>query len=275
MNINNLKRYLPTILSFVACGGVIGTSILAVKNQKKVEEELKEKGTNKFYAWGESEPILFNNDELTKKDILMIYVKHHFTTALSGIGTMACILSSNSMNRNTQAALVSAYGLLNESYNEYRGKLIELHGPEAHKEIINAIAVEKSHPIPLGVNGTFTESSLEGAQLAKNDADILFYDVFSKRFFTSKLANVIEAEYHLNRNFCLGADVALNEWYEFLGIEQTIEGNELGWCMGSNELESIMWLDFDHKIAHLDDGTPYVQIFMEFEPSLDWEEAWQ
>ena len=64
MNFNNLKRYLPTILSFVACGGVIGTSILAVKNQKKVEEELKDKGTNKFYAWGESEPILFNNDEL-------------------------------------------------------------------------------------------------------------------------------------------------------------------------------------------------------------------
>lgn len=49
---------------------------------------------------------------------------------------------------------------------------------------------------------------------------VLFYDGYSQRYFESKISQVLQAEYHLNRNFAIGADVTLNDFYLFLGIDR-------------------------------------------------------
>lgn len=257
-----LKKYLPSILSFLACGGVVGTAVLAVKNHEKAKSEMIN-----YLIPMDGKPIPIDK-ELTEKERTRIYIKAHITTALMGIGTMACILGSNKLNKNAQAAMISAYGLLNESYRDYREKVIESYGIEEHKKILTSIAAEKANK-PYINTGTFDAQSLGAGQINTDEKEILFYDSFSKRYFTSTLSSVIQAEYHVNRNWCLGAIVLLNDWYSFLGITQTVEGNELGWYMGAEE--DYFWLDFDHEPGQLDDGTEFIAIHMVYEPTLAWQ----
>ena len=51
-------------------------------------------------------------------------------------------MGANALNRRQQAALTSAYVLVQSSYKEYKGKLKELYGEEAHNAIIDSIAKE-------------------------------------------------------------------------------------------------------------------------------------
>lgn len=262
----NLKKYMPTILSFLACGGVVGTAVLAVKNQEKAKSEM----FNHLIPV-EGEPIAVEKP-LTEKEKTMIYVKAHIPTALMGIGTMACILGSNGMNQKAQMGLISAYGLINESYKDYRNKVIDMHGIEEHKRIVNSIAAEKANPPFINAMQSVNAPSLQATELSQKEPIRLFYDEFSRRYFESTLSAVIQAEYHINRNWCLGEIVLLNEWYEFLGLEQSVEGNELGWFMGSED--EYFWLDFDHEVKKLEDGTEYISISVDYAPNTRWQEEW-
>ena len=244
------EEHLPEILSYLACGGVFGTAFLAIKNTQKAEKKKAEGVTD-------------------KKDI---YLKSYWPTVLSAVATCGCILGSNGLNEAHKVALASACSMVGESYSQYRNKVIERHGIEEHKEILNSIAAENCKPVDIYSYGSFSSAGLSAYDLSKDDKVQLFYDGFSRRYFNSTLARVMDAEYNLNRNFCLGDVVSLNDWYAFLGLEQTIEGNELGWFLGCED--EYFWLDFDHEERHLEDGTPYIYICMGLEPSTKWQEAW-
>lgn len=77
----------------------------------------------------------------------------------------------------------------------------------------------------------------------------IFYLTSSDTFFESRLSKVLEAEYHLNRNFGLGGDVSLNNLHEFLGIKTRDELKDLGWWLN----DDMIWIDFNHyKAENLD-----------------------
>jgi hypothetical protein len=95
---------------------------------------------------------------------------------------------------------------------------------------------------------------------------------------------VLEAEYHLNRNWHLGGDICVNDFYDFLGIEHIDCGDELGWYWS----DGIDWIDFNHHktamLGHLskesnfpelayktvlDDGLEVYVIDMAFSPSIN------
>ena len=81
---------------------------------------------------------------------------------------------------------------------------------------------------------------------------------------------VIDAEYHFNRNFTMRGYAFLNEFYEFLGLPMTEYGRIAGWSMSSG----IMWVDFEHRLIDNDDGgTACYSIDMVFPPEVleEWE----
>ena len=69
--------------------------------------------------------------------------KCYIPTAAFGLSTIACIMGANALNSRKQAALTSAYALINQSYKEYKDKLKELYGEEAHNAIVDSIVSEK------------------------------------------------------------------------------------------------------------------------------------
>ena len=94
---------------------------------------------------------------------------------------------------------------------------------------------------------------------------MLFYDSFSKRYFQSTIEQVIQAEYHLNRNFVLGGYVTLNQFYEFLGIAQLKETEELGWAIE----DEFYWIDFNHSKKVVNNKECIVIDYVLY-PSLAW-----
>lgn len=95
------------------------------------------------------------------------------------------------------------------------------------------------------------------------------FNSFSQRYFESTIEKVIQAEYHLNRNFMFAGVISLNDFYEFLGLEKTELGDAVGW---SNCNGDIYWIDFNHHRLTLDDGMEIYVIDMVFEPTAEWME---
>ena len=101
--------------------------------------------------------------------------------------------------------------------------------------------------------------SADGLALYRPDLDrenekILFYDMYSDRYFRATIPAVLNAEYHLNRNLVLRGDVTANEFYDFLGIDRIDYGDELIWSIEDLMENGIMWLDFENRYTRLDDG---------------------
>ena len=72
---------------------------------------------------------------------------------------------------------------------------------------------------------------------------------------------VMDAEYHINRNFALRGETNLNEFYEFLGLDPTDAGCEIGWDIYSDEYAfEKLWIDFEHHLVVTEDGTEYYRI---------------
>lgn len=203
----------------------------------------------------------------TKKEAIAAAWKCYIPAAILGLSTIACIIGVNVLNNRQQTMLTSAYALVRNSYNEYKDKLKKLYGEETHNAIIDAIMKEKCEDAYIYAPGGFYNSTLNFGESAEPDVTRTFYDRFSQRYFETTIAKVIEAEYHLNRNYMLGGDVTLNDFYELLGLEKTDIGSTLGW---SSRTGDILWLDFNHRLTTLDDGMEIFIIDMVFDPTADY-----
>lgn len=217
-----------TILTYVGGAGVVATSVMAVRATPKalrlLDEAEQEKG-----------------EELTKLESVRVAGPVYIPAILVGASTIACIFGANVLNKRKQAALMSAYALLDNSYKEYRNKVEALYGDGADKEVRREITKDK-------YDGELTITS--------DDEDSqLFYDEFSGRYFEATLADVLRAEYAVNKQIAEWGSAYLNDYYEMLGIPTADYGDHLGWsACGLYEMYWNQWLDFGHDKVVLDDG---------------------
>ena len=233
-----LKRNGSTILTCVGSVGVVFTSILAVKATPKalrlLEEAKKEKG-----------------EELTKTEVLKVAGPAYIPASITGISTIACIFGANILNKRQQAAMVSAYALLDSSYKEYKKKVDELYGEGANDRVKDEIVKDK-----------YQEDDFN-----KDDDKQLFFDEFSGRYFESTIEDVQRAEYRINRDLIMRGYVYLNEFYEQLDIEPLESGYELGWSEGGNLARYWqVWIDFSHRKTLIDDDLECQIVTMQCEP---------
>ena len=252
--LTRMKQFTPTFLTCIGAVGVVATAVSAAKATPKalklMQVSKEEKG-----------------EELTKFEKIQVAAPAYIPATVIGVSTIACIFGANVLNKRQQAAFASAYALVNGAYREYRNKVKELCGEETHRKIEDAIMKEKCKKVELTCPGVFGESAtLDFDDEEDPEATRLFYDTFSERYFESTVEMVIQAEYHLNRNFALGAETTLNMFYEFLGLEPVEYGDTIGWSFAFG----YSWIDFSHRKTTFDDGLQCYVIDMIFEPSSDY-----
>ena len=238
------KNNASTILTCVGAVGVVATTISAVKATPKamtlLENAKREKG-----------------EKLTKLEKAKTVAPVYIPTLVIGTTTVACIFGANVLNKRQQAAITSAYALLDSSYKEYKNKVIDLYGKEGEEEVREEIAKDN-----------YKETDIE----VSDDCE-LFYDEFSKRYFESTLFKVQQAQYKLNRDLALRDYAYLNEYYDYLGLPEHDAGWNLGWSTGACiEAYWQNWIDFGHKKVTMDDGLECHIITMFQEPLLDFED---
>lgn len=248
-----IKRNGATILTCIGGVGVVATTILAIKATPKafvkMEKAEKEKG-----------------EDLTTFEKVKVAGPSYIPTVITGIGTLTCIFGANVLNKRQQAALVSAYTLVDSSYKEYKQKLKELYGEDAHQEIVDAIAAEKSKNVGVRTAGFIDQNKLFVDEHCGETR--LFYIECEQRFFEATLEQVISAEYHLNRNYSLCGYSVLNEFYDFLGLEPTDYGSEVGWCSYD---EFTFWVEFNHRKTDIN-GIECIVIEMPYGPDMEWKD---
>lgn len=241
-----LKRALPTFLTILGSAGVVGTAILSAKAAQKSADKPKNE------RW-----------------------KDYIPAALTGAGTIACILGANILNKKQQASIASGAMLFNETYRQYQQKVKEKFGEEAHEEIMEEIKMERTKDDVYVYSPGFMGSCSVGFE-GISEQNQQFYDCFSKRYFTAKPTQVLQAMYHANRNFSLGGAEMLNQFYEFLGLEQLDEFNDLMWMVN----DDMYWIDFRIERRKDRDGSdmlvngrPIFDISVEWDPKReeDWE----
>lgn len=221
------------------------------KALKKIETAEQEKG-----------------EELSKWETVKVAGTTYLPTILVGASTNACIFGSNILNKRQQASLASAYAFIDQTYKEYQNKVKELYGEETHQEIIDAIAAEKAENVGVDAPGFVSNGSLYvDDQCGENR---LFYDEYGQRFFEATLEQVISAQYHLNRNYILRGYTVLNELYDFLGLEPTDYGDELGWIAND---DGKYWIEFNNRKTNIR-GIDCIVIEMPFAPDLEWQEEY-
>lgn len=250
MNIEKImhsaKRFVDrngaTILTCVGAAGTVGTAVMAAKATPKalvlVENAKEEKG-----------------EELTKFETVITAAPAYIPTIITGVTTLACIFGANVLNKRQQAALMSAYALLDNSFKEYKQKIGELYGEGANEKVREEIAKDK----------------YEDADISVADDKRLFYDNFSQRYFESTLETVQNAEYWINRDLSMRDYATVNEFYEYLGIAPIDGGDEIGWSSGMNfDYYWQSWIDFGHQKVMLDETLECIIITMFAEPCVGY-----
>ena len=236
-----IKRNASTILTCIGGAGVIATSVMAVKATPKalwlIEEAREEKG-----------------DELTKVETVLAATPAYVPAVIMGASTIACIFGANMLNQRKQAAMMSAYALLDSSYKEYRNKVAELYGEESAANVRAELAKDK----------------YAGDGFSEDNDKQLFYDEFSGRYFESTMKDVLIAEHSLNKIITVDGGAYLNEFYELLGLETVDYGDYMGWnAYGLMEMYWHPWLEFEHEKFTFDDGLECYILKMPYEPMYD------
>lgn len=236
------KRNASTILTCVGAAGVIGTAVMAVKETPKaiklIEEKEKKKG-----------------DKLTKFEIVKTAGPVYISSVVICASTIACIFGANILNKHQQAALASAYALLNSSFTEYKNKTKEIFGDDANSKIMSKIVKDK----------------YEEKDIPEEDGKQLFFDSFSLRFFRSTMEEVIDAEKFINKTLMTRGYVGYYEFYDFLGLPSLRSGDEVGWSsLAGNYFYGYSRIEFNHEMITVNNGEECCVITMPFEPTTDF-----
>lgn len=239
------KRNGATVLSSVGAVGVVTTAVLAVKATpkalQKIEVAAEEKG-----------------EKLTKLEIVQVAGLEYVPAILVGVSSIACIFGADKLNKRKQAAIMSAYTMLNSAYAEYKEKVTALYGEDADLSVRTAIAEDK-----------YNEQKIEEDE---DDGKKLFYDEYSQTFFRATNEAVLYAEYTINKEVQTNFYATLNEYYDLVGLPKLPHGDQLGWSSAQMyDMYWSDWVEFWHESAETDDGTKYYIVHMT-DPLPDFED---
>ena len=222
-----LKRNSSIILSFIGAVGVIGTGVLSVQATPKAMRLLEKAKAEK-------------GEDLTKFEVINTAGPVYIPSIAVGLTTIGCIFGANALNKKQQAALISAYGLLDRSYKEYQNKVKDMLGEDTDQAIQESIAEDKYDDVHVYSN---------------EDNMRLFYEEHYGKYFERTMEEVLSAEMQVNQSFVENGVVTLNEFYEFLDLDPIPGGDLIGWEPDSMiEFYGHSWINFEHQLVKMDDG---------------------
>ena len=226
------RRVSPLIISGILAGGIGLSMYLTSKNTRKairIIDEAEEK----------------RGEELTSKEKIKISYKCFIPSVSVGTATIIFAIGTNLMNNKQQLSTVAAYKLFKSYYSNYRKILIEKYGEEVDKDIKFEMARSNYayHCIDLDIP----------------DKKVYFYEAITNQYIMLYERDMIDAEYHFNRNYALACELTLNDFLHMVGMKEIADKN-LGWSMNNDELS---WIDFEHsKIGRKNGKDVYLICFI-------------
>lgn len=256
-----IRKASPEICLVLGIGGVVVSAVgacVATTKLDKIMSEHKEK-TDKIHEYAKR-PDEEKEESYTKKDedhdISITYiqtgvklVKLYAGPVILGTISLAAIVKGHSILRTRNAALASAYAILNKDFKDYRNGVIEKFGKDLDKELHLKLKDVKVEEETVDENGkkkktktTVKTSALDGYSVYarffddgckgwdKNSEYSLMFLKAQERYATDKL----RAQGYL----------FLNDVYDALGIPRTAAGQCVGWLYDEKDSTRDNYVDF-------------------------------
>lgn len=174
-------------------------------------------------------------DKLTKTEIVKTVWKPYLPVVLAELGGAACIIGAQTANEKRYAALVTAYGVTEQAFSDYKQKVTETIGKKKAEKIVDDISKDKIAANPV----TNNEVIITGK------GDVLCYEPLSGRYFKSDVDKIRSIQNDLNADLINEMYVSLNELFYALGLNQTPLGESLGWNIGKGKID----ISFSAQVA--------------------------
>lgn len=250
-----ISKHSPEILTGLGIVGMITTTVLAVKETPKALQIIKEEEEYREEL-RKADPEIYIQ-ELSTVDIIKMTWKCYIPAAISGAFSIACIVSSNSVNAKRNAALATAYKLSEEAFSIYKDKVIETIGEKKEKSIHDKVDKERIDRKPVSTSEVY----ITGA------GEYLCFDVISGRYFQSDIEKIRRIQNDLNSDMLTGEPyISLSQFYDALGLAHTNVSDRLGWNLYR---EGKLDIHFGSQIA--DDGRPCVVVDYMVEPRYEFD----
>lgn len=234
----------PLILTSIGVAGTITTAILAGKASYKaaliIDEAEKEAIDN---ATTPTEATV------TRKQKLKLIWPLYIAAVSTGAATVTCIILANKIGTKRAAALAAAYTTLDQSFAEYRDKIVEKMGENKERAARAELAQDQVNRHPMS----------QGSVIISKDGGVPVFDQWSARYFMSSMEDIKRCVNNMNYRIISQNYACLNDFYDMLGLQGTGDGDEIGWS--TNEKFDIQ---FDTTMT--DDGRPAIHISFRAKP---------
>lgn len=197
-----VKSNSPEILTALGVSGVITTAYLAAKASFKSAVKL-----------GYTDP-----KQGFKEDVKLVW-KEYIPASIAGGLTVCCIIGASKSNAKRTAAAVTAYSLTEKAFSEYKEKVVEEIGKGKEQKIRDEAAQQKVTNNP----PTGKETLLVGPGY------ILCCELFTGRYFRCDMEKLQRAKNKINAKINNELYVALDEFYELIGLPSTSNSGFIGW----------------------------------------------
>lgn len=224
----------PAILTALGVSGTLSTALLAAKGafrsvevlenatlEKRMNNPERENRPDVSPRTKTEEQIAqeYAEDNLTAKEKVEAVWHLYAPAAASAALTIAAIILAARVQERRNAALASAYTVVEKSYAEYRNKNVEKLGKKKEQELRDALAQDKVDRNPV------SHSTL----IVTGKGDHLCQDAWSGRYFTSSKNLVDRAVNDFNALLMKNSYASLSEFWSLLGIPPTTESDYIGW----------------------------------------------
>lgn len=255
-----IKKRSPEIMLVAGVVGVVASAVMACKATTKANEIVAEtKGSidviHEGVEKGEIRGTEYTEED-GKKDLTIVYAQTGLEFAkLYGpavaLGTISIIsiLGSHNVMRRRNIALAAAYATVDQSFKDYRGRLIERFGEELDRELKYNLKSKEIEERVVDESGNETVTTRTVQTI-----DPTTYSEYSRFFMEGcigweknaemNLAFLLQQQSYANRKLKAQGYLFLNDVYEMLGIPKTAAGQVVGWVYDDKHPIGDNYVDF-------------------------------
>ena len=264
------KKHSPEILIVTGVVGIVTSTVLACKATMKVNDILEESKETIDKIHDSANKGLHTSDgeeytqEVANRDLSIVYaqtgwklVKLYGPAVAIGVTSIACMLGSNHILRKRNVALAAAFTAVDNSFKQYRGRLIDRFGKDLDRELrfgIKAKEVEETVVDENGNEKTVTKTvNVVDPNIAHDIYSVVWCEGNTGWTKNAELNKVflLKQQNYANDKLRMNHFVSLNEVYKMLGINPTSYGQLAGWIYTEDSSIGDNFIDFG--IFNIDD----------------------
>ena len=254
------KKRSPEILVVTGIAGGIVAATMACKATTKLNDILDEAKENidKIHHYTEHPeelPAEYTPED-GKKDLVKVYVqtgvkviKLYGPSVAVGVASVSSILAGHNILRKRNAALAAAYAVVDKSFKEYRGRVVERFGKEIDHELRYNIKAKEIEETVVDENGNETTvvSTVDVIDPNTISDFTRVYDDGSTGWTKNPEFNMMflkRQQEWANNKLKTQGHLFFNEVLDMLGYPRTALGAVSGWTYEKGNPESDGFVDF-------------------------------